>query len=93
VNLGRVRRDEWADDGTTLILETALDFIRQEIADDYEAGKVKPFVEGEQIGMRQPRRMLVTYIETPEKRWERRQKALRALRARNDHRIREELAS
>jgi hypothetical protein len=43
-------RDEWYADGCTLNLEAALDNIRQEIADDFDNGRVRPFIEGEVIG-------------------------------------------
>jgi len=83
--IGKVIRHEFMEDGVTLKLDTALENIRDEMADDYEAGKVRPFVEGEPIGVihnqkRGPAKMLKTEAEL----YAERQKVLRELRVKND---------
>lgn len=85
--IGTIIRHEWADDGVTLFLDAALENIRQEIAWDYEAGKVKPFREGESIGELQHLKKNAVIQLSPAQRWEHRQSELRALREKNDRAI------
>lgn len=82
--LRRIIRDEWAEDGTTLFLESALQNIREEIALDFELGKVKPFVEGEPIGAYKKRPKVKVVHLTPQQRWLQRLEECATLRARND---------
>ena len=82
--LGNVIRNEWAEDGTTLLLEAALANIREEIGEAFGLGKVRPFVEGEPIGVMQHRVLPTREPETPEQRWTRRQQEITYLREKND---------
>lgn len=86
-DLGIIIRNEWAEDGTTLLFEAALANIRDELADDFGEGRIRPFVEGEPIGTIQSRRSPMLYTETPAKQFERKQRDLVALRMKNDHDI------
>lgn len=90
-SLGSLFRNEWAVDGTTLYLEAALDNIRTELAEEYMAGKRRPFVEGEPIGTIRPRRLVIGLPETPAERWRRRQDELLALRQKNNKALRAHL--
>lgn len=47
---GKTFRDEWAEDGTTLLFESALENVMDEIKVEHAAGLIRPFVEGEPIG-------------------------------------------
>lgn len=47
---GKTFRDEWAEDGTTLLFEAALENAVEEVAAALALGLVRPFVEGEVIG-------------------------------------------
>ena len=103
--IGSIIRNEWAEDGTTLLLEAALDNIREEIMEDWMAGKRRLFVElstppqkkgsksrrglGEMLGMIRPPKVFVQVPETQEEKWKRQQHELKALRRKND----EDLAS
>jgi hypothetical protein len=67
----------------TMIDSTVRD-IMVEIAQEREYGLVRPFVEGEPIGMIQKPKPFNPPVETRAQRYERKQQELRTLRASND---------
>jgi hypothetical protein len=73
------------------MLDTTVRDIMIEIAEEREHGLVRPFVEGEPIGMIQKPKPFNPPVETRAKRYERKQQELRALRASNDAAIRRTL--
>ena len=69
-------------------LTSVIQSIMVEIAEEREAGVLRPFVEGEPIGMIQKRKPFTSPPETRAQRYERKQEEIRALRASNDAAIR-----
>lgn len=61
--------------------------IMMEIAEEREAGTLRPFVEGEPIGKIQKRKPFRPPLESPAQRYEQRQERLRTLRVKNDRAI------
>lgn len=81
----RILRDEFLSDGTTLAFEAALRNIRDELADEFAEGRVRPFVEGEPIGtIRNQKRGPAPMLKTEKELYDERQKVLRELRIKND---------
>lgn len=90
---------EWKEDGVSLILPTALDAIFEEIKEERAAGRIRPFVEGEAIGMCETgvltKRAFDKFVRKVfdemyyvEPRYEQRQREVVEMRQRNDERIR-----